>query len=105
MLPFKRNLSQEELLQCMFMQQTIYWDLMVYGCCTRLQGTLGKTSEQKSFLSWGVYVLVMQRNVIHIILKGNDMRWKELGAKEIEWGKGRKEVVGSSGEGGKYNVT
>lgn len=77
MFPFKRNLSQEELLQYMFMQQTIYWDPMVYGCCTRLQGTLGKTSEQKSFLSWGVCVPVMQKNVIHIILKGNDMIWDE----------------------------
>lgn len=64
-----------------------------------------KPVNKRVFCLWGVYVLVMQRNVIHIILKGNDMRWKELGAKEIEWGKGRKEVVGSSGEGGKYNVT
>ena len=65
MLSFKRNLSQEELLQYMFMQQTTYWDPMVYGGCTRLQGTLGKTSEHKEFSVIGVFMFQWCREMQH----------------------------------------
>ena len=37
-----------------------------------------KPVNKRVFCLWGVYVPVMQRNVIHIILKGNDMICYEM---------------------------